>query len=175
MRNDERKYSLWLLPEGDIFEKLNALISGLASKYDAPPFEPHITLLGGLRGPEQKIIPATALLAAALESFSVTLTHLEYRDMYYMCLFVLLEKTRDVMDAHFLAQKILDTFIARENIEFIPHLSLMYGDFPVPLKKEIIKDIGAEMNLSFTVNSIYLFSTDGGPGDWHRFKEFPLA
>ena len=172
---DERKYALWLLPEGEIFEKLDALIRGLASKYNAPPFTPHITLLGGLSGPEGKIMLGSAFLAAALKPFVVTLTRPDYLDEYYKCLFARAEETRDVMDAHFLAEKILDTFITREGSEFMPHLSLMYGDFPVSLKKEIIRDIGAEVNLSFPINSIHLFLTNGGPGDWFRVKEFPLA
>ena len=172
---DERKYALWLMPEGEISEKLDALIRGLASKCGAPLFTPHITLLGGLRGPEEKILSGVPFLAAALKPFVVTLTQLDYLDEYYRCLFARAEETRDVMDAHFLAEKILDTFITREDTEFMPHLSLMYGDFPVSLKKEIINDLGAELNINFPVNSIHLFSTDGGPGDWHRVKEFPLA
>ena len=56
----------------------------------------------------------------------------------------------------------------------MPHLSLMYGNFPPRTKEEIIAGIGREFAISFEVRSIHLFSAEGGPEDWFRVQEFIL-
>lgn len=58
--------------------------------------------------------------------------------------------------------------------KYIPHLSLMYGNFPSELKEKIIAEIGKDFNMNFEIKSIHLFSTLGEPEDWYRVKEFAL-
>jgi 2'-5' RNA ligase len=65
-------------------------------------------------------------------------------------------------------------FGRQDDRPYMPHLSLMYGEFPVYLKEEIISRIG-ELEMSFTPESIHLFSTLGEPAGWHRIRELPLG
>lgn len=54
----------------------------------------------------------------------------------------------------------------------MPHLSLLYGDFPVSIKEKIIQEIGKEQPSAFTVQSVWLFNTTGEATEWYPVKEF---
>ena len=72
------------------------------------------------------------------------------------------------------ANKVARNTFKMEDTEYMPHLSLMYGNVSTDKKKKIISEINREFNLSFEVKSIHLVSTDGEPEEWYRIKEFPF-
>jgi hypothetical protein len=85
---------------------------------------------------------------------------------------MLVEPTPEVMMSHALAAKLFD----REEGEYMPHLSLVYGFYPETLKREIINRLPSDVRASFIVRSLCLLearSTD--PCDWREVAEFPLA
>jgi len=163
-----KRYSLWIIPPSDIYDKLKDIILRLSSKYSTPKFEPHITLIGGLSGNEEEILAKVSGLSALLRPFSIKLSKVEYLDEYYRCLFLRTEETDDLLNAHALAGKILNRI---RDERYMPHLSLMYGKLPSKIKKEIKQEIG-NLDITFEVNSIYIISTDGEPESWQRIKEF---
>lgn len=159
------KYSLWLVPEGDVHAELQALIKRLAKGHGAPVFEPHLTLLGGISSSdEEDVLRRTHILASRVEPFDVSLKEVWYRDEFYRCLFLKAEPTAGLVGAN------VDAKLAMAEIclpdEFYPHLSLMYGDFFPMIKEAIIADIGNAFDITFRANSIKLMRTDGGPADW---------
>ena len=164
-------YSIWLIPSGDVYQKLAEIISQLSDKYSAPNFEPHVTLIGDLLGAKEEIISKTTKLAGSLKPFEIKLKRVDYLDEYFKCLFVRAEKTKELIQANNLAKEI---FNRKFDPEFMPHLSLLYGDFIPEIKEKILGDLGREFNIDFEVKSIHLFSTTGEVKDWHRIKEFPL-
>jgi hypothetical protein len=80
------------------------------------------------------------------------------------------------MEANLKARKI---FNRQQDPKYMPHLSLMYGNFspiifsPI-IKEEIIDSMGREFDISFEVGSISLFPTNGEPLDFCKVKEFTL-
>lgn len=40
-------YSIWLIPDGEVYKTVSSIIQNIAKEYGGPLFEPHITLLGG--------------------------------------------------------------------------------------------------------------------------------
>ena len=163
-------YSIWLIPAGGVYQKLSEIISQLSEKYSAPNFEPHITLLGNLIGPEEDLISKTLKLTAQLKPFKINLKKADYLDEYFKCLFIRAEKTKELIRANNIAR---EAFNFKPDPEYMPHLSLMYGDLSSKTKEEILADLGKEFDLSFEVRSIHLFSTTGEVKDWYRIKEFP--
>ena len=163
-------YSIWLIPAGEVYQKLSEIISQLSEKYSAPNFEPHITLLGNLIGPEEDLISKTLKLTAQLKPFKINLKKADYLDEYFKCLFIRAEKTKELIRANNIAR---EAFNSKPDPEYMPHLSLMYGDLSSKTKEEILADLGKEFDLSFEVRSIHLFSTTGEVKDWYRIKEFP--
>lgn len=164
-------YSLWLMPEGEVYKRLNTLISRLSEEYSAPDFSPHVTLIGQVIGPEEEIISRTSELASFIEPYEIKLTGTGFLDEYFRCLFVRVEETAEVMGANSRAREVFGRYA---DPPYMPHLSLMYGDFPPETKREIISGIDDDFNISFSVESIHLFSTSGGPGNWRRVKAFAL-
>jgi len=161
-------YSIWLMPSGEIYDKLAEIISQLSKKYSTPNFEPHLTLLGNLIGPEEDLISKTSKIAKQLKPFEIKLKRADYLDEYFKCLFIRAGKTKEVVEANNITREI---FNLKPDPEYIPHLSLMYGDLSSKTKEGILADLGKEFDISFEVKSIHLFSTTGEVKDWSKVKE----
>lgn len=165
-------YSLWLAPTGKAYDKLSGLIKRLAKEYNAPLFEPHVTLLGEAMQSEDEVLKRAGQLASGRNPFPVTLNSVDYSDFYFRTLFVRAERTGPLQALHDHAKEVFEM----QNIpDYMPHLSLMYGNFPEAVKEQIIKDIGRDQATEFIVNSIQVFKTDGEVNAWHKVKEFPLG
>ena len=165
------------MPTGATFVKLAHIISQLSKDYSTPSFEPHITLLGGVIGSEEEIVKKTAQTASMLAPYEILLTQVDYLDEYFRCLFINVEKTSEVMNANAKAREVFHEYITSKHpaTEYMPHLSLLYGDISSQTKEAIVKKIGREWNLTFEAASIHLFLTKGDVKDWHKLKEFPLG
>lgn len=162
-------YSLNILPSGKEYESFVRLIKKLAERYGGPVFAPHITLLGQAAEDETTAIKLSEKLTAEQEPFTVILDRVDYEDYYFRALFIYAKKTEPLESLHNMAKKIFN----KGNIPpYMPHLSLLYGDFPISLKEKIISEIGKEMNTTFTVNSVWLFKTEGLANEWYPVKEF---
>jgi len=164
-------FSLWLQPTDQAYDRLAGIIAQLGAQYRAPVFEPHVTLLGGLTGSADALITRSAQLAKLLKSNVIKLATLDYLDEYFCCLFANAEKTNWLIDANTKTRKL---FHREDAPEFMPHLSLLYGDFPPTTKQRIIIEIGSRLELSFQVTSLRLWSTTGEPEEWYKIKEFSL-
>lgn len=165
------KYSIWLIPRGAVYHKLDHLISLLSKSYRTPNFEPHVTLIGGVTGSENEILEKTAQLASLLRLFQIKLTQVNHFDEYFRCLFVRVEEVKPIVEANAKAREI---FGKKDDLEYLPHLSLVYGNLTPETKEEIIAKIGRKFDLRFEVKSFSLFSTQGEVKDWYIVKEFPL-
>jgi len=164
-------YSIWLMPTGRVYYQLSELISQLSKKYSTPNFEPHVTLLGNLIGPGEDLISKTLKLVEQLKSFEIKLKKADYFDEYFKCLFIRAGKSKEVIKANNIAREIFNLNL---DPEYMPHLSLMYGNLNPETKEEILADSGKEFDISFEVKSIHLFSTTDAVKDWYRVKELFL-
>ncbi len=164
-------YSVWLMPKGEVYRNLDKIIRDLSKRYGTPYFEPHVTLTGGLKGPEDEIIHRTHLLADFLEPYKITLTKVGYTDNYFRCMFIRAKETKPVMAANAIAKGIYDV---QKDEPYMPHSSLAYGNLDMKTKKQIIASLPRRFNLSFEVKSIHLYSTRGRVEEWCKIKEFPL-
>lgn len=165
-------HSLWLMPTGDAYDKLSGLIKRLAEEYNALLFEPHVTLLGETMHSEDDVLKRSEQLASGQKPFPITLNTVDYQDFYFRTLFVRAERTDRLQALHDSAK---DVFEMQEIPDYMPHLSLMYGNFPQALKEHIIKAIGKDQSTEFIVNSVHLFKTDGEVNAWYKVKEFPFS
>lgn len=164
-------FSLWLQPIGQAYDRLADIIKQLSEQYHTPLFEPHVTLIGGLIGKPEALVTRTAQLAKFIRPSIVTLTTVDYLDEYFRCLFATVEKTKWLADANTKARKI---FHREDDPEFMPHLSLMYGDLSPTTKQRIIVEIGSRLEMSFPT-TLHLWSTNGTPQEWYKVQEFSLG
>ena len=162
-------YALWLMPNGEVYDRLARVIIELGHKYQAPVFEPHVTLLAGIPGPEEPIVGQCHRLAAMVEPYSIQLNKLDQLDEFYRCVFVRVQETGPVMETNLKAREFLGL---EQGPPYMPHLSLLYGDFPELTKRQIIHSLGESWDLKFLADRLYLIDARGGLPDWRRLGEF---
>lgn len=159
------KYALWLRPFGDAAFELKQRIKKLSARYDTPFFEPHVTLLSGLRRGETELTQLTDTLGGSMLPFTVELTKAGYRDHYFQSLFIHVKKTKPLIDAQQTAERL---FGCRTDESYFPHLSLMYGDVLETEKSKIINIMGKSFYMDFPVHSLLLIKTEGSVSDWKK-------
>ncbi len=163
-------YTLWLMPKDKNYQRFANLIKRLAREYNAPVFEPHVTLLGDIELPEAEMIKRTQQLVQGQKSFAVTSKQIDYEDFFFRALFVRAELTEPLQNLHNLAKKIFEMNI----FPYMPHLSLLYGDYPQEIKEKIIQEIGREQSAQFEINSIFLIK-GGKVKVWKIVQEFNFS
>jgi len=93
-----KKYSLWFIPSGGIYDNLANMISWLSKKYSAPCFEPHVTLLGNLTLSEESILLKMSQLVDLINTpLKISLTTASYSDEFFRSLFVKVEESEELM------------------------------------------------------------------------------
>ena len=166
------KYSLWFTPTGDVCDRLSGILHRLSARYGAPEFPPHVTLLGGCVGPRRRLIRESASVSAALRPFTLRLQNIDFLDEYFRCLFVHVALAAPLRNAYQAACQALGH---RREPAFMPHLSLLYGNFPQTLKEEVIAELGQRLDVQFKVRSLHLYRTHREPRHWRRVASFGLG
>jgi 2'-5' RNA ligase len=159
------------MPGGEVCDRLTLILHRLSVRLNAPEFPPHVTLLGRCVGERRELIRESALVAAALRPFAVRLEDIDFRDEYFRALFVQAAPTEPLRKAHQVACHAFDRI--REPA-FMPHLSLLYGNFPLRLKEGLIAELGPRLDVQFKARSLHLFRTHGAPRLWRRVARFGL-
>jgi len=164
-------YSLWLMPKGETYKHFFRLIMKLVKEHKSPLFAPHVTLLGMLKDQnEETVLQKVATVADSHTRFSLTLEEIGFEEFFYRALFIRAKKTPELLS---LNQNTREAFDMQDEPAFMPHLSLLYGDFPISVKEKIRQEIG-EQNRSFEVSGITLVHADGHEDTWRIVTEIPL-
>jgi hypothetical protein len=128
-----------------------------------------ITLLGAIVAPRREVLAGSAALAARLRPFMLRLEEIDYLDEYFRSLFVRVAPSRPLLRAYAEATVI---FGCHDQRPFMPHLSLLYGDFSPRLKEVAKSEWGPRLDLSFKARSLYVYSTYGEPERWRRIARY---
>ena len=166
------RYSLWLTPPPPVYARFARLIAALSRRLGTPRFPPHITLAGAGAEREEDAIARAKALAATLAPVPVRLLDIGYSDAYFRCLFIRAERSPALLAAHRAAARALGGEVSDD---FMPHLSLVYGNLPVERKKTLIAEIGRRFDLEFTAAQTTLCLPAGEPDGWRTLGPFPLG
>ena len=164
-------FALWLMPSGTAHARLAQLITELAREWSGPRFDPHVTLLGGITGETAKIVGQCEQLAASLRPFEIHLTEPGHLDDYYRSLFIHVAHSPPLLQANTQAREV---FNCSGDPNYLPHVSLLYGNHPAELKERIIAKRVVGRNLKFSVARLFLIDLAGEPQDWTRIGNFPF-
>ncbi len=165
-------YHLWLVPKGDTMRRLQGVVDRLSRTHNGPVFTPHVTLLSGLSADEVSLIERNRRLAAGLEPFRLDLTMPEVGRTFFQCVYMRVAKDPSLSRVHKLAAKAF----ALQVDDYMPHLSLYYGDVSPERRAIILATVPAKAKCSFSVESIQLIRADSAqPVDWHCVDEAPLG
>ena len=164
-------YSLWLTSEDKAFIEFSKIIRKLASEYSGPVFKPHITLPDPIDGVQDEVVAKTEKLACSLSPFEVQFSGIDYKATFHQALYVLVEKNRLLVEAYRLASHVFGFKLG----DYMPHLSLLYGHYPVALKKKIIKNIDSRFAKTAKITHLALWNTEGSyEENWFEVKKWPL-
>ena len=164
-------FSLWLMPPPAVRDRFYPLIVELSRRLGTPAFEPHLTLALTPATVEAEVVARIAPLAANLAPLSIRLMEVDMTSDYFRCLFVRAALTPPLQRAYHAACRAL----AQPPGDFMPHLSLVYGDLPIAEKERVIADIGRRFDLHFTVERVALYTTAGPPPAWRCVADFALT
>ena len=165
-----RGVSLWLMPEGEVRDRLSALVAGLAARLGTAPFPPHVTLLPGIEArSDGEVLAASRTLAGRLSRLAVRLVGIEGRDEHFRCLFARAAADAPLVSAHAAAAR---AFGREPDPTFLPHLSLVYGAVGREVKERLAADLRSGIDLAFEARRLHAWRTEGPAGDWHEIGSF---
>lgn len=159
-------YSLWLKPEGGINKKFSRLIKSLSDEYAGPSFDPHVTLLGGLKMEKETVIDK--LQQIDFKPVEIHLDDVGCKDNFYQSLFVHVKN-----DEIYQLREQCDRIFSKSE-EYMPHLSLMYNDIPIEEKETLATSVGNFSGTQFTARNIHVVSTGGKPEQWEEVFVYSL-
>lgn len=142
-----RHFSLWLVPSQHDHNLLANIINNLANQYNAPVFEPHVTIYTGVYTQKDKLAKIIAGSAEMVHSISLIVKEIGFSDNFFKTLFIEFE---DNPVLTILSQKIRSELQYQEQHDLRPHLSLLYKTMCEREKQAIIN------RLNFTKPQVHL-------------------
>jgi 2'-5' RNA ligase len=129
----------WLIPAEPARSFFRGLIEDLARRYDAPVFEPHVTVYVGVN---QVDAAEKALSEAARECQSINLKTLEidHSGEFIKTLFVQFALNTELRQLHAIIRNAAQD---SSHYELKPHLSLLYKKMPAVARRELADSIKA--------------------------------
>ena len=136
MRTSEEIVTYWLCPAEPARSALSEIIRDLAARYDAPVFEPHVTLYvtnASAENPESVLA-----LTANRKEYRLAVRGLDHSDRFTKTLFVQFEPNDEVAR---LSDDLRRASASQSDYELNPHLSLLYRKMDDETKRELASSI----------------------------------
>jgi hypothetical protein len=131
----------WLIPAEPVGSYFRSLISDLAARFDAPVFEPHVTVYVTDRGAEK----SGAVLEHVLRNhgrYRLSARGLEQSDTFTKTVFVQFEPDPELTR---LSSNLRRASAVQDDYELNPHLSLIYKT----MSRDQKRDLAASITLPF--------------------------
>lgn len=165
------KYGFWVVPDGEVYESLKAVITDLSKKMNAPAFSPHMTLHGVVESNDNEIVEKVKEAAKHISQFELELGPIEFSTTYFQCVFVRIKATAQLFNAHLELRK---AFGISENHVFMPHASLLYSDMDMEEREKVAKSTRLQHH-TFIAKEITIVRADQpDPETWEVVAVVPL-
>lgn len=166
-------FHLFFEPAGALADALALIIKNLSEEYGGPVFSPHVTLLARIpAGDEEDVAAKTKMFADTTNSFLLTLGSSAMQDAFFKALYLQIEETEQMEALHTRANKI---FSMQDEGVYIPHLSLLYGNYERARREQTTATLQIPQKASFLVDRVHLYRTEGETENWLKLEEFPFA
>jgi hypothetical protein len=166
MTQTKDKYSLVIVPRGEVREQLQTLIEDLALHNNAPAFTPHITVVSNIFAAPDELAherDKAIELANKVGKFTVTLHKYGFLNEEFRCLFLLAHS--EAFESVYANAATIYPQVNNQHFRQLPHLSVLYGTYPQETKDRIIADHPMPP-LEFDVESFDLYKTNGPASSW---------
>jgi 2'-5' RNA ligase len=166
------RYALWLLPGEEVSTAFADLIERLSQSYRGPRFAPHVTLLGWVTGTEEALAQTTAQLATQLDPFKLRPVGLDGEPYYFRCFYLKLDQSEALLRTH---EKASTMFNAGHSSDYLPHLSLIYGQLSAPQKTRLQGELTDILSAEFIADRLQLVHITVSVADWRVVTTCPLG
>ncbi|CAH9114263.1 unnamed protein product [Cuscuta epithymum] len=160
---DEKEdvYSVWGLPPEDVTARMKKLMEGIRSEFGGAQFEPHVTVVGGMRLTEREARDKFRKACVGLKPYGATVSKVATGPFFYQCVFLLLHPTPEVVET---SDHCCSHFGYQRPSAYMPHVSLLYADITDEEKKSVEErayaldeTIGS---LEFPIDRLALYKSD---------------
>lgn len=170
-----RTYSLWLVPgtETTAHRQLQARIMELAERFeDAPMFEPHVTVIGGIDGERAALEETTRTLAAETTPLELAFEGVRWSTTRHQCVFLPVAPTLELMELRRPAREA----ISGSTAAYHPHLSLVYSEMDLPERRDVAQSIDTgTLPSNITCQALALVDTTRPEPEWETIVSVPLV
>jgi Cyclic phosphodiesterase-like protein len=135
VRTKRRVIAYWLIPAKSERELFRKLIRILAREFDAPAFEPHVTLFSA---PEARRLPKSVLRSVTGTPVRLQIRETAFSMKYTKTLYVRLAPNKSLEK---LVVNLGRAVKARAKAPGDPHISLLYKRLPMRIKEELASAI----------------------------------
>ena len=135
----ERRFALWLVPAEPVRAELAAIIRRFAKQYDAPIFDPHVTVYGGCFTGADAMCELLDAVVTNVPPVTLTVTKLDWTAEFFKTLFIAFEHNDELAN---LSEQMRRGLSRPAPYGLQPHLSLLYKQMPTDQKRRIIADLG---------------------------------
>ena len=149
------QYYYWLIPDEPHRAKLQQIIHRFSKVYQSPIFTPHITIGTGNRIPSR----IANIIAPKICFTSIETEHTYFRSLYFKCA------------ASSELTSLWKYFEGKE--PFIPHLSLIYGDFSASRERDWCTNTPLYEH-SISCSTIWIIRGGNQVQDWQKVESFSL-
>lgn len=167
-------YSLWVIPdrESEAYRRFDEIIRDLAAAWeDAPEFEPHVTLLGGILTDHETVLTTTETLIQDQQPLELTFSGVRCSTTRYQCIFALVEPTVELLSLH---QTAVHKFDVPAEM-YLPHLSLVYSDMSIDDRISTARSIDtAELPTTVQGDTVAVVETTGPVSEWDTVATYQL-
>ncbi len=160
-------YALWLLPQVTDRQRLYEIIAKLSQRYGTPTFEPHLTLLSGIKMPENELTNAVSGFAKSLKPIQLLGKEFGTTEKFFQCFFLKVELNDMLLE---LRKEAHPLFGSDTNKSFLPHISLMYGYISKQDKDTLKREFSTLLPLQLTIDTMALWYIDEKMENWRKVQ-----
>ncbi len=149
--------AFWLMPAREEREFFESLIDLLSVRFEAPRFEPHVTLFGGRDVQPERAVQVLHELPVG-ETIKLSIKRVTFSDQFTRTLFV---EFCASAEAAALTSAVRSATGSKSDYQFSPHLSLVYKNLPSREKAEVAQSL--EMPFEFaTCDALKVITGNAG-------------
>jgi len=132
------KISFWLIPSVAYRPFFQEIINSLAQAYNAPRFEPHVTIYSGNDTPDESIDDLIETAVKDVSGFMLDIEQVGYSDLYTKTLFVQFSPSAILTQ---ISEKLRRNSAHPSAYVLNPHLSLIYQHLDDAIQKKLATEV----------------------------------
>ena len=117
-------HSIWLMPAADDAAMLERLVEDLAGRFNAPRFQPHLTLVEDMERSVEDLAPLVVRVSEGVASFEAPVAEIGVSDLFFRSFYARFAAEGPLLE---LKRRAIDKILPGDIAEFMPHISLAYG------------------------------------------------